>query len=233
MDFSIGTRALFVAHFVILWQNEIIITRIKHKSEGVFEVNENSVSRVICGIGWACIACGVLSGILVGIVTKLWTVPVILCLSAFVSGTIFIGFSEIIDLLQLNAYKTETLIKTVASLNDMSSPSLSACPECGGAISKHASVCVHCGCPVEIVLDAQQKAKAEKEMERQQAVEAALRYASADLVSPEKIDETTIKCPKCFALQKAERDRCFRCGVAFTEKGLDYIKNLAVENIET
>lgn len=77
-------------------------------------MKENGVAKIIKGFGIGFIIIGILAAVISGIATKSFLTLVIVLLGCVLSGIMLIGFAEIINLLQLNVYKTEKLIKAIS-----------------------------------------------------------------------------------------------------------------------
>lgn len=80
-------------------------------------MKENTISKVIRGFGWFFIFGGILTAVITGIAVKSWGIFSIILLCTCLSGIILIGFAEVINLLQLNVYKTEKLINAFSEQN--------------------------------------------------------------------------------------------------------------------
>ena len=81
-------------------------------------MEENGVAKVIRIIGWIFIIGGVISSLILGGIFTIyekynWYIAIIGSVISIVNGIIFIGFSEIINLLQTNCDKQAEIIREI------------------------------------------------------------------------------------------------------------------------
>ena len=75
-------------------------------------MEKNGIANVLRIIGIVIAICGGLIGfIMLGMNINLLVFGIALMISSFISGMMFVGFSEIIVLLQANVFKQEEIIK--------------------------------------------------------------------------------------------------------------------------
>lgn len=84
-------------------------------------MKENAIALVIRWIGGIIIVIGVFGSLIVGLMMDNWIFLIAGMLGSIVSGVMLLGFSEIINLLQLNVFKTEKLIKMLSQEKEISS----------------------------------------------------------------------------------------------------------------
>ena len=74
-------------------------------------MKENTTAKVIKMIGIATIVIAVIGAIIAGNETSNELMPIVLVVSGVISGLMFIGFGEIISLLQKNVSYQESILK--------------------------------------------------------------------------------------------------------------------------
>lgn len=84
-------------------------------------MKENAIALVIRWIGGIIIVVGVFGSLIVGLMLDNWIFLIAGMLGSIVSGVMLLGFSEIINLLQLNVFKTEKLIKALSQEREIAS----------------------------------------------------------------------------------------------------------------
>lgn len=82
----------------------------KKKSERI-KMKENTTAKALKGIGIAIMALSFIGALIVGSETTNELIPITFIVSGVVSGTMFIGFGEIINLLQKNVNKQDDLLR--------------------------------------------------------------------------------------------------------------------------
>ena len=73
--------------------------------------NENTISKILKIIGIATIAVGILASLILGNSADEITITIGGIIGSVISGMLFIGFSEVINLLQQNADNQEKIIR--------------------------------------------------------------------------------------------------------------------------
>jgi len=74
-------------------------------------MSENSIGRTINIIGIVTFIIGIIGSFICGIALNSWSIAIIGSVASFISGMCFVGFSEIISLLQRNVNKQDEIIK--------------------------------------------------------------------------------------------------------------------------
>lgn len=74
-------------------------------------MKENTTAKVLKGIGIAIMALCFIGALIVGSETTNELIPIAFIVSGIISGTMFIGFGEIINLLQKNTNKQDDILQ--------------------------------------------------------------------------------------------------------------------------
>ena len=74
-------------------------------------MTENTTAKILKGIGIAEMIICFIGGVIIGSETTNELIPITIILSGIISGTMFIGFGEIINLLQQNANKQDNILQ--------------------------------------------------------------------------------------------------------------------------
>ncbi|MGM9592100.1 MAG: hypothetical protein ACI3VK_05220 [Oscillospiraceae bacterium] len=74
-------------------------------------MKENTTAKVLKGIGIAIMALCFIGALIIGGETSNELIPITFVVTGIISGTMFIGFGEIISLLQKNVNKQDDILK--------------------------------------------------------------------------------------------------------------------------
>ena len=115
-------------------------------------MSENTIAKVLKGIGIGTVAVGVLASLILGNSTDEITITIGGIIGSVISGMLFIGFSEVINLLQQNADNQEKIIRQLkekpsVAINNKSTNSSK--PSNNSTSVKHLFRCDNCGKMIE------------------------------------------------------------------------------------
>ena len=74
-------------------------------------MSENSIAKMLKGIGAGFIVVGIIIFVILGLIMENFVIMIVGAVGSAISGLIFEGFGEIIDLLQQNVDKQDKIIK--------------------------------------------------------------------------------------------------------------------------
>lgn len=121
-------------------------------------MSENTISKILQGIGIGTIIIGVIASFIIGNNTEDFAITIGSIVVSIISGMIFIGFSEIINLLQQNIDNQETIIRYLKekpevlktnTFNKSGQQSQDVVSKFTNSTPKHLFRCANCGKMIE------------------------------------------------------------------------------------